>query len=107
MEDTLTIGIHDGHNCGASLAVNGKIVLSFSEERFTRKKNQVGFPFLSIKEILTYYSINDKDIDSYYFSSKFMHQIEYLLNLEDWYKKNYNDQKLEQIKPKYYEKKNI
>lgn len=105
MEDTLTIGIHDGHNCGASLAVNGKIVLSFSEERFTRKKNQVGFPFSSIKEILTYYSINDKDIDSYYFSSKFMHQTEYLLNLEDWYKKNYNDQKLEQIKPKYYEKK--
>ena len=34
-----------------------------------------------------------------------MHQVDYLSNLEDWYKKNYNDQKLEQKKPKHYEKK--
>ncbi len=105
MKNHLTIGIHDGHNCGVSLSVNGKIVLSFLEERFSRKKNQVGFPLKSLKEIFIEYGISDKDIHSYYFSSKFMHQTDYLLNLEDWYKKNYNDQNLELKKPKHYEKK--
>ena len=34
----IILGIHDGHNCGASLCHDGKIVYSLLEERLTRKK---------------------------------------------------------------------
>ena len=99
------IGIHDGHNCGATLTINGEIALSYLEERFSRIKNQVGFPYLALKNLLKDYNLSDDKIHSYYFSSNFMHQTDYLINLENWYKKNYNDQLLEEKKPKYYEKK--
>ena len=105
MEYIYTIGIHDGHNCGASLSLNGKIVSSYLEERFTRKKNAVGFPTKSLLELFKVSKISEKDIHSYYFSSKFMHQTEYLTNLSDWYKKSYDDQKIDEAKPKHYEKK--
>ncbi|MDC3156844.1 hypothetical protein OA855_03490 [Pelagibacteraceae bacterium] len=100
-----TIGIHDGHNCGASLSLNGKIICSFLEERYTRNKNEVGFPTKSLCEIFKTFKLTDDKIHSYYFSSQFMHQTEYLTNLKDWYKKSYNDQKIDEKKPKHYEKK--
>ena len=31
------LGIHDGHNCGATLTRDGVIVASISEERITRE----------------------------------------------------------------------
>ena len=49
--DTLILGIHDGHNCGAALTRNGRVVAAVCEERITRKKNEVGFPEKSIREI--------------------------------------------------------
>ena len=39
----IILGIHDGHNCGASLLRNGEIIASVSEERLNRK-NEVGYP---------------------------------------------------------------
>ena len=32
------LGIHDGHNCGATILQDGHIKYSISEERLTRKK---------------------------------------------------------------------
>ena len=52
MKNILTIGIHDGHNCGATLAIDGKIVSSFLEERFTRKKIKLGFLLYLLKRFL-------------------------------------------------------
>ncbi|MFX0134435.1 MAG: carbamoyltransferase C-terminal domain-containing protein [Candidatus Hodarchaeota archaeon] len=42
------LAIHDGHTSGATLFEDGKILGLVSEERFTKKKNQGGFPFQSI-----------------------------------------------------------
>ncbi len=46
------IGIHDAHDAGAGLVENGEILGAINEERFTRKKNDVGFPANSIKYLL-------------------------------------------------------
>ena len=46
------LGIHDGHNCGASLILNGKVLFSICEERLSRNKNEVGYPTESINRIL-------------------------------------------------------
>jgi carbamoyltransferase len=44
-----TLGIHDAHDAGAALVSNGVIKGAVNEERFTKKKNDVGFPYHSIK----------------------------------------------------------
>ena len=40
----IILGIHDGHNCGASLFKNGTLLIAISEERITRNKNEYGYP---------------------------------------------------------------
>ena len=34
----IILGIHDGHNCGASLFRDGKMLIAISEEKISRKK---------------------------------------------------------------------
>lgn len=46
------LGINPSHNCSAVLLKNGEIIGSVSEERFTRQKNQIGFPEKSILYLL-------------------------------------------------------
>ena len=40
----IILGIHAGHNASAGLMVDGRIVGLVQEERFTKRKNQTGFP---------------------------------------------------------------
>ncbi|MGC9099620.1 MAG: carbamoyltransferase C-terminal domain-containing protein, partial [Candidatus Micrarchaeia archaeon] len=42
------LGIHDAHDAGAALVEKGNIIGAVNEERFTRRKNEVGFPANSI-----------------------------------------------------------
>jgi carbamoyltransferase len=48
------LGIWDGHDAGAALVdeVEGRIVCAVNEERFTRRKLEVGFPLHSIEACL-------------------------------------------------------
>lgn len=45
----LTLGISDSHDASAVLIADGKILAAASEERFTRRKRQQGFPYHSLK----------------------------------------------------------
>ena len=56
------IGIHDGHNSGASLIVDGELKFAIAEERLTRNKNEYGFPIKSINYCLNKYQLKKKDI---------------------------------------------
>ncbi len=47
----IVLGIHDGHNSGAALVKDGKIVAAINEERLNNVKNYSGPPLLSIKEV--------------------------------------------------------
>ncbi|WP_456374251.1 carbamoyltransferase C-terminal domain-containing protein [Methanocaldococcus sp.] len=49
----MILGLCDGHNASASLIDKYNILYAISEERFTRKKNQRGFPENSINYILS------------------------------------------------------
>ena len=57
------LGIHDGHNCGASLLRDGKIVASVSEERLTRIKNDAGYPQRAIEDVLSQAGIDSSELD--------------------------------------------
>mgnify|MGYP001162582552 FL=1 len=100
----IILGIHDGHNCGASLCHDGKIVYSLLEERLTRKKNDVGFPKNSILECIRAYGIKNSDIDYVVYSSRFMHSAKHLQDPGSWYKLSLTDQLNDSKKPKKYQK---
>ncbi|MEO2116983.1 MAG: carbamoyltransferase [Methanocaldococcus sp.] len=57
----MIFGICDGHNASSSLIGKDKIIFAMSEERFTRKKNQRGFPEKSINYILSKVKVDDVD----------------------------------------------
>ncbi|NLH48952.1 MAG: hypothetical protein GX444_10155 [Myxococcales bacterium] len=44
----LTLGIGDGHDAGACLLENGKLLAAVSEERLTGRKRQPGFPYAAL-----------------------------------------------------------
>lgn len=49
----LVLGISDGHDAGACLIDDGRVLAAASEERFTRKKRQPGFPWETIRWCLS------------------------------------------------------
>ena len=98
------LGIHDGHNCGASLCCDGKIIASVSEERLSRKKNEVGYPIKSVEEVLRIEGINAGDLSEIAYASLFMHQKSYLTELEGWYCVGIDDQRADFTKPREYQK---
>jgi len=87
------LGIHDGHNCGATLVVNGVVRASVCEERLSRRKNEVGYPQLSIDDVMRLSGVNANEIDVVVFASLFMHLPEFLLDIKPWYRVGIEDQK--------------
>ena len=57
------LGIHHGHDSSSCVIVNGKLISAASEERFSRVKNDGGFPINSINFCLKEANLNSKDID--------------------------------------------
>ena len=57
------LGINDGHQSSAALIVDGRVEAALAEERFTRRKNEHGYPSNAIRECLKIVGINSKDID--------------------------------------------
>lgn len=98
------LGIHDGHNCGATLTRDGAVVASISEERLTRNKNEVGYPKRSIEDVLRLGKIDAADLDEVVYASLFMHRADYLTELESWYCVGLDDQRKDQSQPKAYQK---
>lgn len=45
---TNVLGIHCGHNASAALFVDGKLAVSISEERLSRIKNHIAFPYRAV-----------------------------------------------------------
>lgn len=102
--DLYILGIHDGHNCGATLTCNGEVVASVSEERLTRRKNDVGYPRSAIEDVLRIAGIGPERLGCIAIASLFMHKADYLTNLENWYKVGRKEQEEERRKPKEYHK---
>ena len=57
------LGIWDGHESGAALVEDKRIIYAANEERFTRRKMEIKFPYNSIKAALDYAKIGPGDIE--------------------------------------------
>jgi len=86
------LGIHDGHNSGATLLVDGAIAAAVCEERLTRRKNEVGYPKLSINEVLDIAGVAPADLDQVVYASNFMHTADHLDRAIEWYRVGMEDQ---------------
>lgn len=64
----LILGICSGHDAGAALIKDGKILAAVNEERFNRIKNYNGEPYESIKTLLKSTKTNPKDVSYVTFS---------------------------------------
>lgn len=56
------LGIWDGHDCGAAIVEGNEIKVAVNEERFTKRKLEVGFPQYSIKCCLDFLGLKPTDI---------------------------------------------
>src|SRR5437763_14905169 len=59
----IVLAIHDGHDAGACLLRDGKIILHSSEERRRNIKNLAGFPTESVQQLFKRSGIDPKDVD--------------------------------------------
>lgn len=86
----ITLGIHDGHGASACIMVDGKLRAFVQEERFTRLKNDYGYPIQAIEFCLAELGIEAKDLDCVAFASTTMHALNAKLKSicnftnEDW-----------------------
>jgi carbamoyltransferase len=69
------LGIDDGHDAGACIVENGKILVAINEERVSRKKLYQGFPEKSIKNCLDFLAIKPTDIKEIAISSSYLSRI--------------------------------
>jgi carbamoyltransferase len=63
------LGISEGHNCTAAVMIDGEVIACVSEERFSRKKNDAGYPQKAINYCLQHAKIKPEDLDVVAFSS--------------------------------------
>ncbi|MCO4882710.1 carbamoyltransferase C-terminal domain-containing protein [Paraburkholderia caribensis] len=64
------LGIHDGHTSSAALIRDGRFFGVVQEERYTRTKNQGGFPEHAIAEILDLAGLSWSNVDAAAFSTQ-------------------------------------
>lgn len=58
----IVLGVHDGHNAGAAIVADGKVLAAINEERLTNIKNYSGAPALAIKKVFEIAKISPQDI---------------------------------------------
>jgi carbamoyltransferase len=58
------LGIWDGHDSGAALLVDGRVAAAVNEERFSRRKLEIGFPSESIAACLAMASLQPSHVDA-------------------------------------------
>jgi carbamoyltransferase len=87
------LGIHDGHNAGAALVRDGKIIAAINEERLNNIKNFAGVPRLAIRKVLTIAGITPSQIKAVAVASR--------LRVDDPVKEDWNPLQIiaEQVAP--------
>ena len=63
------LGLWDGHDAGAALLRDSEIVYAANEERFTKRKLEIGFPYNSIAAALKHEGIKPTDVEQVAFST--------------------------------------
>lgn len=79
------LGIHDGHNSGACVLQDGKVVAAVSTERLSKVKNDTGYSSAAVAEVLRIASIKPSDIDVVAIASTQRSTREWFMQTDTWY----------------------
>lgn len=63
------MGVWDGHDAGAALVEGNRVVYAANEERFTKRKLEVKFPYNSISAALSYAKVKPDEIKEIAFAT--------------------------------------
>ena len=61
--NVIVLGIHYGHDSGAAIVQNGKVLAAINEERIRNIKHFNGIPSKSISEVIKISKIDPSQID--------------------------------------------
>ncbi len=64
----ILVGIADDHCASCAISINGEIVYAASEERFTRVKNDAGFPLNALEKGFEVLCIKPHEVDKFLFT---------------------------------------
>ena len=102
------LAISYGHEANATLMVDGEIIASAAEERFTKQKCQMNYPKNSINFCLKFGNISANDLDVFAIVSKNDLMEQNLVNRIDSFSLNdFLSEQHDYWKPKIYENKKI
>lgn len=59
----IVLGVHDGHNAGAAIIADGKVLAAINEERLNNIKNYSGAPVLAMKKVFEIAKIRPEKTD--------------------------------------------
>jgi carbamoyltransferase len=57
------LGVHDGHNSGAAVVRDGKVIVAISEERLNNIKNYSGPPLNSIRKVFEIAHVKPSEVN--------------------------------------------
>jgi carbamoyltransferase len=77
------LGISDHYISGAALVEDGRLVAAVNEERLARKKMAMGFPRLSIAEVMRIAGVSPGDIDAVSVASKWGHYLDDIIDFSE------------------------
>ena len=108
MNDHIVLSIYEGHMASSCLMINGKVISAAHEERFSRIKCDVGFPFQAINYCIKYAGIEYSQIDKVVLSNldfnkngiaNLMFKRPALYSIDDWIYENNIFNVRYQVKP--------
>ena len=102
------LAISYGHEANASIMVDGKLIASAAEERFTKKKCQMGYPKNAINFCLKFAELKAVDLDDIAIVSKNDLMEQNIVNRIDSFSiKDFLKEQYSYWKPKIYERKKV
>lgn len=64
------LAVHRGHNASCAVMKDGKVVMACQEERFSRVKNDIGYPFHSLSYVARMLSLSDDNVERVAYTTK-------------------------------------
>lgn len=104
----IILGINDGHHASAAVLVNGVLKAAASEERFTRRKGEHGYPRQAIQACLRLAGLEASDIDHVAVATSDLPPIYFMIRRDsDFGVSEYWREQTEYWHPRIYEGKDV
>lgn len=103
----MIIGVQIGDTSGCAVYDKGKILYAASEERFTKRKNDSGYPANVIKDVIKKYKIQNDDIEKIVLPSEKITPMHFLCDICVYSISDYIKEQKEYWGPKLIENKQV